>query len=493
MAQEWKLQDPGEGIHEAEIVEILAEPGDEVDDGDILLVVETDKAQTELPSPYTGRIESIEVEVGQVAEVGDLLMRFSGAEDEAEAEAEEEAAAEAEEAEEEEEAAEAEEEEEAAAAEDDQEAAAEAEEDQEAQEEEREAEEEAEEEEREAAATGEAQWPEDRPVPASPATRRLARELGIDLHQVPASNGRVTQEDVRAFAEEGTQAREDAEAEAEAEEEEEREAAAAAETEAAKPEQVPDFVPNLVMPELPDFSQWGELERQPLRGVRRRTAQTMAMSWGQIPHVTNHELADVTDLESFRQEHSATVEEAGGQLTMTVLTMKAVVAALKEYPRFNASLDVSNEEIVLKHYYNIGIAVDTEDGLIVPVVHDADRKSITDLAVELADLAERVRSRDVAREELQGGTFTITNVGGIGGTAFTPIIRFPEVAILGMTRARWQPVVQGEGKRAPVENRLMMGLSLSFDHRVNDGADAARFLDTLREVLSEPQRLLLTV
>jgi pyruvate dehydrogenase E2 component (dihydrolipoamide acetyltransferase) len=247
------------------------------------------------------------------------------------------------------------------------------------------------------------------------------------------------------------------------------------------------------LPPLPDFSRWGPVEHVPLQGIRRATAKQMALAWSQIPHVTHQDIADITELEAFRHRHQAAVERHGGKLSLTVLVMQAVVAALKQFPRFNASVDPEAGEIILKQYYHLGIAVDTEHGLIVPVVRDVDSKSLTELAAELTELAERTRQGKARREEMLGGTFTITNPGPIGGTAVTPIINYPEVAILGLAGARLEPVVQGDLEHFTIVPRLRLPLHLAFDHRVNDGADAARFVRTLIDILSDPESFILNV
>jgi pyruvate dehydrogenase E2 component (dihydrolipoamide acetyltransferase) len=246
-------------------------------------------------------------------------------------------------------------------------------------------------------------------------------------------------------------------------------------------------------PPLPDFSQWGPVERVPMRSVRRATAKHMALAWSQIPHVSHQDVADITELEAFRQKHKKEIEKRGGSLSMTVFALKAAVAALRKYPSFNSTLDTESGEIILKRYYHVGVAVDTERGLIVPVIRDVDRKSITELAVELPELARRMREGKVDREEMAGGSFTITNIGPLGGTAFAPIVNYPQVAILGMARARLQPVVRGSADSFEVVPRLMLPLILGFDHRVVDGADAARFIGMIIEELQSPENLLLNI
>ncbi|MBI3457982.1 MAG: 2-oxo acid dehydrogenase subunit E2 [Candidatus Rokubacteria bacterium] len=238
---------------------------------------------------------------------------------------------------------------------------------------------------------------------------------------------------------------------------------------------------------MPRFEQWGPVEREPLRGVRRRSAEHLALAWSVIPHVTHHDQADITALEALRRRQQPRVRERGGELTLTVLLVKAVAVVLQAHPRFNASLDHETGELVLKRYYHIGVAVDTERGLTVPVLRDVDRKRLRDLAVELPQLAARTREGKATVEELRGGTFTVTNTGALGGTGATPIINYPEVAILGVGRAREMPVVR-DGQ---VVVRLILPLSLAFDHRVIDGMEAARFGTDLVRLLEDPERLLL--
>jgi len=236
---------------------------------------------------------------------------------------------------------------------------------------------------------------------------------------------------------------------------------------------------------LPDFTKWGPVQRQPMSNVRRTTAERMTQSWVTIPHVTQFDKADITALEQLRQHYDAQrARSAGGKLTVTAIVLKIVAAALKRFPQFNASIDMTTHELIYKKYYHIGVAVDTDRGLLVPVIRHVDQKNILELSVELPQLAARARSRKTTLEELQGGTFTITNLGGLGGTNFTPIINAPEVAILGLARSSIEPVYSdGTGQFTP---RLMLPLALSYDHRIIDGADGVRFLHWVVEALQQP-------
>ena len=233
---------------------------------------------------------------------------------------------------------------------------------------------------------------------------------------------------------------------------------------------------------LPDFSKWGEVERVAMEGIRRATAKHTAAAWATIPHVTNFDKADITALEKLRKQYTSKTEAAGGRLTITTILLKIATGALKQFPQFCASVDMERAEIIYKRYYHIGVAVDTSQGLLVPVIRDVDQKNIIDLAVELNQAVERARNRKLGLEEMQGGTFTISNLGGLGGTNFTPIINAPEVAILGVARSRIEPVFIND----QFQPRLMLPLALSYDHRLIDGADAARFLRRLVDVLENP-------
>ncbi len=292
-------------------------------------------------------------------------------------------------------------------------------------------------------------------APAAPSVRRMARELGVDIDQVAGSGsgGRISIDDVKAHAKRIIT---------------EPPAAGA---------------PTLAEP-LPDFSRWGDIERQPMRAVRRKTAEHLSAAWATIPHVTQHDLADITNLEELRKRYAKQAENAGGNLTVTAIAVKIVAAAMKVFPQFNSSIDVAAGEIISKKYVNIGVAVDTDRGLLVPVIRNADAKNIVQISVELTQLSEKARNRKISLDEMQGGCFSVSNLGGIGGTLFTPIVNAPEVAILGISRAKMEPVYdKASNGFVP---RLMLPLSLSYDHRVIDGADGIRFLRWVVEALEQP-------
>ena len=235
-------------------------------------------------------------------------------------------------------------------------------------------------------------------------------------------------------------------------------------------------------PELPDFTKFGKVERVSMRGVRRKTAQHLWEAWTTIPHVTQQDKADITELEQLRARFAPKAQEAGGKMTVTAIALKVCASALKVFPQFNASIDMAKEEIIYKQYINIGVAVDTDRGLLVPVMHDVDKKNIVELAAELTQLSKKARDKKLTPAEMEGGTFTITNLGGVGGTGFSPIVNYPEVAILGLSRSSMEPVWMN-GKFEP---RQVLPLSLSYDHRLIDGADAARFLRWIAEAFEQP-------
>jgi pyruvate dehydrogenase E2 component (dihydrolipoamide acetyltransferase) len=441
---EFILPDLGEGIAEGEILKWYVEEGGPIKEDEPLVDVETDKAAVTIPSPRGGTIHSLRGKVGDIVNVGDVVVVIDdGSAD-------------------------------AAAAEDQ---AAE-----------------------KVFAQPDAPEPEAvpetvapaampgvrRPVPAAPATRRLARQLKVDINLVAATGpgGRVTPEDVHRFAEHGPAA-----------------AAAARPAEHIPAKRVADdtafaefaahasaTIPFLELEPLPDFSHEGPVEVEPLRSIRRKVARKMVTSMALVPHVAHMDEADVTDLDAFRvRERQRRGDGAGGRLTLLAFVMKAVTAGLREAPAFNASLDPFKEEIIYKKYYNIGFAADTGRGLVVPVINETDRKSIVQLADEIYRKATRAREGNLPAENMRGGTFTITNIGPLGGTALMPTINYPEVAILAMGKVQEKPVVR-DGE---IVIRKMLPLTLAFDHRIADGADAARFVAELVRQLSDPNLLLL--
>ena len=301
-------------------------------------------------------------------------------------------------------------------------------------------------------------------VPASPSVRRFAREIGVDIHQVrgSASGGRISIDDVKAYAK-------------------------------SINEQIQTWLPGqqggitsggigIVKETLPDFSKWGEVDIRPMSNIRRKTAEHLSYAWATVPHVTQFDKADITELEKIRKQFGKQVEAAGGKLTVTGILLKVIASAMKVFPQFNSSVDMERSEVIYKKYLNIGVAVDTEKGLLVPVIRDVDKKNITQISIDLAEVSKKARDKKLSLDDMQGGCFTISNLGGIGGTYFTPIVNTPEVAILGVSKSAIEPVyVDGEFKP-----RLMMPLSLSYDHRIIDGADAIRFLRWVVNALENP-------
>ncbi len=430
MAKEIFVPDIGD-FSDVEVIEVLVSEGDTINAEDSLITVESEKAAMEIPAPEAGVIKELKIKVGDTISEGTLMLLLEPAAAGA-AEATP-AAAEPEAAKEEPKAAPAEPKPAPAAA---------------------------------PAAAPQRQSPTAQidevsfsKAYASPAIRKFARELGVDLGKVDGTGrkGRISKEDVQGFVKRALS-----------------QPAAGAGLGVAP------------MPEI-DFSQWGEVESKPLSKINKLTGQFLHRNWVTIPHVTQFDEADITDMETFRKEMAAEYKEQGIRITPLVFLMKAVVSALKKYPRFSSSLDATGENLIMKNYYNVGIAIDTPDGLVVPVVRDVDRKSLVDLAAELGEISIKARDKKLKPSDMQGGCFTISSLGGIGGTQFTPIVNAPEVAILGVSRSKMQPVWNG----SEFEPRLMLPLSLSYDHRVIDGADGARFTSFLSRVLSDTRRLLL--
>jgi pyruvate dehydrogenase E2 component (dihydrolipoamide acetyltransferase) len=450
-ATEFRLPELGENIESGDVVRVGVQAGDEVSEGQTVLELETDKAVVEVPSTVTGKVSEVQAKVGQRLKVGDLVFTAMVATRTPAPPAE------------------------AVPAQVDQNPS-----DQSsmamarhsfrsARTLEGKSEEEAfppdvpPEIELQRHPTGLTKHAghEHRTVPAAPIVRKLAREIGVDIYLVKGSGpgGRISEADVKAFAK-GVFARM---------------------ADPAAGVQVASGAGKVIV-KMPDFSRWGKIEKVSLRGVRRKTAEHLALAWNVIPHVTQFDKADVTDLEELRKRFAPKAEKAGGKMTMTAIALKVVSSALKAFPQFNASIDMSTEEIIYKHYINIGVAVDTDRGLLVPVIRDVDKKNIIELAVELSTISKKARDKKLTAEDMEGGSFTITNLGGVGGTAFTPIVNHPEVAILGMSRSRLEPVWVGK----QFEPRMMLPVSLSYDHRIIDGADAARFTRWIVDALEQP-------
>jgi pyruvate dehydrogenase E2 component (dihydrolipoamide acetyltransferase) len=446
-ATEFHLQELGENISQGDLVRLMIAPGAKVSEGQPVMELETDKAVVEVPSSVSGVVNEVKVKEGDKIKVGQLIFTLQGASPSkvdstrpqnrpvehvsgqhgarlafqaairAEGKTEEQALP------------------------PDQPQA------------------------RPAAFSmpvqlGKVAGTEHRePVPAAPHTRRLAREVGVDIYEVQGSGpgGRISEDDVKAHAK-------------------------ARLASLASAAQAPPRAGHFIAPKLPDFAKWGKIERVSMRGVRRKTAEHLAESWNTIPHVTQHDRADITELEQLRARFAPKAEQAGGKMTVTAIALKVCAAALKVFPQFNATIDMEKEEIIYKQYIHIGVAADTDRGLLVPVIRDVDKKNIVELAVELSQLSRKARDKKITIADMEGGTFTITNLGGIGGTAFTPIVNHPEVAILGLSRSRTEPEWIG-GKFEP---RLILPLSLSYDHRLIDGADAARFLRWIAEAFEQP-------
>lgn len=448
---EFKLPDLGEGIAEGEILKWHVTEGGEVREDAPLVDVETDKAAVTIPSPRGGRVASLRGKVGDTVNVGDVVVVIDdGAGAKAAAPAAKPAVT-------------------AAPA---------------------------------VAPVAPAQvggpaapaaaGPR-RPVPAAPATRRLARELKVDINLVPPTGpaGRVTPEDVHRFAAGGPATPAPAPAVKHAPPPPEHVTARTVRDDTAFAEfaaHAAATIPFLELEPLPDFRHEGPVQVEALRSIRRKVARKMVTSMTLVPHVAHMDDADVTELEAFRlRERDRRQGAAGGRLTLMAFVIKAVTAGLRAAPAFNASLDPFREEIIYKKYYNIGFAADTGRGLVVPVIHGTDTRSIVDISEQIADKAARARAGTLPPEEMRGGTFTITNVGPLGGTALLATINYPEVAILGMGRVQEKPVVR-DGQ---IVIRKILPLTLAFDHRVADGADAARFVGELARQLSDPNLLLL--
>ena len=471
MATEFKLPEVGEGITSGTVVGVLVAVGDTIEKDQPVLELETDKAVVEVPSSVAGVVQEIRVSDNEEASVGQVVL-VVGDEGAASDTAEETADANAE-ATTDETTGGAEDSADAGAAD----AAAEELPAEEAQTESKDETIDAEEAEIDDAANAkDAEGAEKSPdsydtpieekesIPAAPSVRRLAREMGVNLREVAGSGimGRISAEDVKSFASSG------------------KPQGTSQQQQPSQPAapQVPAATP------LPDFSKYGTVTREPMSGIRKATVRAMTTAWTSVPMVTQFDKADTGEFEQLRKRYKARAEAAGTKLTPTAVLLKMVVGALKKFPKFNASLDLETNEVVYKEYLNLGVAVDTERGLLVPVIRDVDKKGIIQLAKELGDIAEKARARKLGPEDMQGGNFSISNLGGIGGTGFTPIVNPPDVAILGVSRGAVEPV--WDDAAGEFKPRTMMPLSLSYDHRLIDGADAARFLRMVCETIEDP-------
>ncbi|GJQ63387.1 MAG: acetyltransferase component of pyruvate dehydrogenase complex [Melioribacteraceae bacterium] len=434
---EFRLPELGENIESADITRILVSVGDEIKLDQGVVEIETDKASVEVPSEVEGTVKEVKVKEGESAKVGDVLIVVDGSGSAPAPKTEEEKPAPAKE----------------------------------------EAPKKPETPKTSPSPRSENQRAGEPPVdparpniphrsdmpkkiaPAAPSVRRFAREIGIDINEVSGSGpgGRININDVKRYAKNLN--------------------------ESIRKGGVSAGTPiGIKKEQLPDFTKWGDIDVQPMSNVRKKTAEHLSYAWATIPHVTQFDKADITELEKMRKAFGKKAEAAGGKLTVTAILLKVIAGALKKFPQFNSSIDMDKKEVIYKKYINIGLAVDTDRGLLVPVIKEVDKKNIIELAVELSEISAKARDKKLTIDDMQGGNFSISNLGGIGGTSFTPIVNAPEVAILGVSRGGFEPVwIDGE-----FQPRLMLPLSLSYDHRIIDGADAARFIRWVSEALENP-------
>lgn len=429
---DFHLPELGENITAADVVNVLIKVGDVIENDQAILEIETDKATIEVPSTVAGKVVEVLIKAGTKAKVGDVMIKVESGvaaiEESKSAEIKKEESKESPKIETKKETV--------------------------------------------PVPTGERtsiqpmELDEQPPVlkgaaPAAPSVRRIAREIGVDINKVLGTgpNGRISMDDVKAFSKklhesytQGGGAR-----------------------------------LNIKSESLPDFTKFGSINKVEMTNIRKKTADHLSYAWATIPHVTQFDKADITNLEKTRKELNKAIDKSGTKLIVTAILVKIILEALKKFPQFNSSIDMEKKEIIYKNYFNLGVAVDTEFGLIVPVIKNADKKSLTEISVDMNTLAEKARTKKIGLDDLQGGCFTISNLGGIGGTYFTPIVNSPEVAILGVSRGALEPVWNGYGVFEP---RLMLPLSLSYDHRIIDGADAIRFLRFVVEALENPIKLL---
>jgi len=484
MASEFKLPELGENVHGGDVLRVLVKAGDTVKVEQAVLELETDKATIEVPSSVDGTVGEVKVKVGEKVKVGQTIFTTTDSKDAKETKQPTKAQAQPADA----------------AAEGGQSQRADADRGAPA------AGADAGEQERQSDKPGTAETPQaqqapgraplarqpedeivDAPKPrrgevvdigrgpraaaqgsaaaesgpapaAAPSVRRMARELGVEIRQVTGTGpaGRITVEDVQAFVREAMSGGPSAAL------------GAGGGAAAAQP--------------LPDFAKWGEIEKKPINNIRRKTAEHLSHVWNTVPAVTQYDKADVTALEELRKKYSPMAEKAGGKMTITAIALKVLAGAVRKFPQFAASLDLQRGQLIYKKYVNVGVAVDTERGLLVAVIRDVDRKGVIELSGELAKISEKARAGKLTLDEMSGGVITISNLGGVGGVGFSPIVNWPEVAILGISRGSTEPVWDGK----QFQPRLMLPLSLSYDHRVIDGADAARFLRWVAEAFEQP-------
>lgn len=439
MAKEITLPKLSEDADEGRVAEVMVEEGDDVEQDESIIAVESDKATVEVPCPEAGTVEEIKVSAGDTIKTGDVILLLEVGESEEKSEEEDKAKEKTEDKESQEEKEKRTEERESKETKEEKDKK-----DEKADE----PDEEGKEIDKEKKETGE----KSKEVPAAPGAKRLAREQGIDLEEITGNgpDGLITEEDVRQAA--GLNGKGDSPA-----------------------------------TELPDFSKWGTVERKSLSNIRKATAKQTQASWQAIPHVTQFNEAAISNIRDYIDENRKEAKEKGGKLTITAVLTKLIANALHQFPMFNASIDMESEEVILKKYINIGIAADTDEGLLVPIVRDADQKTIIELAVEITELAEKAREGQLSKEDMEGGNMIISNLGGIGGTQFTPVIYHPHVAILGVSEMTPKPVYE-DGSFVP---KLILPLSLSYDHRLIDGAEGARFLRYICNALEDPYKALL--
>ncbi|PID62594.1 MAG: branched-chain alpha-keto acid dehydrogenase subunit E2 [Ignavibacteriae bacterium] len=423
---EFKLPELGENIEQAEIVKVLVSEGDTVKHDQTILEIETDKATVEVPAEFSGIVKQVNIKEGDTVKVGEVVLIIETGD------------------------------------------VVKSKEKQEQKEPEKQIPKESKVKSEEVKKETKQKNKEEKfdfsktnfptvIAPAAPTVRRFAREIGININEVKGNGpgGRISIKDVKKYAKSINESISSAGS---------------------------GMPIGIKREKLPDFTKWGSIEKEAMSNVRKKTAEHLSYAWVTIPHVTQFDKADITELEKLRKQFRKKAEQFGGKLTVTAILLKVLASALKTFPQFNASIDMDNKEIIYKKYYNIGIAVDTEKGLIVPVIRNVDKKNILELSKELTDISVKARDKKVTIEDMQGGCFTISNLGGIGGTAFTPIVNAPEVAILGVSRGKYEPVYE-DGEFKP---KLMLPLSLSYDHRIIDGADAARFIRWVVNALEQP-------